>query len=66
VFSDRADMAGAAAELRAWADARGLRRIRIQDQGVRRQHLDLWGTLLLLCGPSADRASLRRWLRPDP
>jgi hypothetical protein len=65
VFSDLADLGVAAAELRAWADARGLGRVRVQDRGLRRQHLDLWGGLLALCGPPAERATLRRWLRGE-
>src|ERR671935_3228010 len=63
VFSDLPELAAAAAELRAWADTRGLARVRIQDRGLRRQHMDLWGDLLALCGPPAERSTLRRWLR---
>jgi hypothetical protein len=63
VFSDLPELAAAAAELRAWADARGLERVRIQDRGLPRQHMDLWGDLLALCGPPAERSTLRRWLR---
>jgi hypothetical protein len=63
VFSDLAELRAAAAELRAWADARGLRRVRIQERGLRRQHMDLWGEPLQLCGRPAERSTLRRWLR---
>jgi hypothetical protein len=63
VFSDLPELGAAAAELRAWADTRGLGRARIQDRGLRRQHLDLWGDLLRLCGRPAERSTLRRWLR---
>jgi hypothetical protein len=66
VFSDAPELAAAAAELRAWADSRGLRRVRIQDRGLRRQHLDLWGDLLALCGRPAERSTLRRWLKGPP
>lgn len=67
VFSDLIDLDAAAVELRAWADGHGLQRVRIQQRGSRRQHLDLWGGLLALCGPPADRATLRAWLRtPAP
>jgi hypothetical protein len=65
VFSDATDPLTAARELRAWADTRGLQRVRIQEAGTRRQHLDLWGELLAVCGPPADRAILRTWLRPS-
>jgi hypothetical protein len=63
VFSDRDDLAEAERELRAWADAHGPAGMRIQQRGQRRQHLDLWGHWLTRCGPPADRAALRRWLR---
>jgi hypothetical protein len=63
VFSDLPELDAAAAELRAWADVRGLARVRIQERGRRRQHMDLWGDLLALCGQPAERATLRRWLR---
>jgi hypothetical protein len=59
VFSDQADLAAAAAELRAWADERGLQRVRIQERGARRQHMDLWGVTLALCGRPAERSTLR-------
>ena len=64
VFSDLVDVEAAAGELRSWADAHGLQRVRIQERGLRRQHMDLWGATLALCGPPADRATMRRWLRP--
>ncbi len=63
VFSDLDDIDDAARELRAWANARGLIDVRIQERGNVRQHLDLWGPWLWLCGSAADRETLRRWLR---
>ena len=63
VFSDLGDIEDAARELRAWADARGLIEVRIQERGAVRQHLDLWGPWLWVCGRAADRDTLRRWLR---
>src|SRR4029079_12898486 len=64
VVRDLPEVVSAAMELRAWADMRGLQRVRIQEAGTRRQHLDLWGATLALCGPPADRGTLRAWLRP--
>jgi hypothetical protein len=61
VFSDVQDLAGAERELLAWGD--GLP-FRIQERGTRRQHYDLWGPWLELCGPPADRAAMKAWLRP--
>ena len=63
VFSDLPDLVAAERELRAWADAYGPVGMRIQARGTRRQHLDLWGDWLAVCGPPADRATLRKWLR---
>ena len=31
---------------------------------TRRQHYDLWGPWLALCGPPADRVAMKAWLRP--
>jgi hypothetical protein len=64
VFSDLPDLAAAERELRAWAEAAGPRGLRLQRRGQRRQHYDLWGAWLAVCGPPADRQTLRRWLRP--
>ena len=64
VFSDLADTAEALAELAGWLQANLPPRVRIQQRGQRRQHIDLWGPALEVCGPPADRAALRRWLRP--
>jgi len=66
VFSDLPDVESAALELRVWADDRGLQRVRIQQRDRRRQHMDLWGAVLALCGPPANRATMRRWLRGLP
>jgi hypothetical protein len=66
VFSDLDDFELAEAELRAWADANGPLGMRIQQRGTRRQHLDLWGRWLAICGPPADRAAVKRWLRGEP
>ena len=63
VFSDLDDIPGAERELRDWADANGPPGMRIQLRGGRRQHLDLWGRWLRVCGEPADRATLKRWLR---
>jgi hypothetical protein len=64
VFSDLPDLAAAERELRAWAAAFGPAGLRLQNRGQRRQHFDLWGGWLAVCGRPADRATLRRWLRP--
>ena len=66
MFSDLPDLAAAEAELWAWARATMPRDIRLQERGTRRQHFDLWGRWLALCGPHADRAAMRRWLRGEP
>ncbi len=63
VFSDLPDLEDAARELRAWSHIFGLTDIRIQERGSIRQHMDLWGPWLQICGPAADRATSRRWLR---
>jgi len=65
VFSDLPDVAAAEQELRAWAAHVGPRALRLQDRGTRRQHYDLWGPWLAVCGPPAGRLALRRWLRPS-
>ena len=66
VFSDLDNVTAAERELRAWADAHGPQGMRIQLRGTRRQHLDLWGRWLAGCGPPADRATMKRWLRGAP
>ncbi len=63
VFSDLPDLTAAAAELRAWARRHLGREVRLQEAGTYRQHLDLWGPALQVCGAPADRQTLRRWLR---
>jgi hypothetical protein len=65
VFSDLTDLVAAGRELRAWADRVGPHELRLQDRGTRRQHFDLWGPWLAVCGPPADRLALKRWLRPS-
>ena len=62
VFSDLGDVGLAERELLAWGDGQPFR---IQERGTRRQHYDLWGPWLALCGPPADRAAMRAWLRPE-
>ena len=64
VFSDLPDLGAAERELRGWAQSNGPRGLRLQQRGQRRQHYDLWGPWLAVCGPPADRLTLRRWLRP--
>jgi len=65
VFSDLLDVAAAEQELRAWAETVGPRGVRLQRRGERRQHYDLWGPWLAVCGSPADRPALKRWLRPS-
>lgn len=64
VFSDLGDVEASLHELQEWAHRILPVQVRIQHRGERRQHIDLWGHLLVVCGPPADRATLRRWLRP--
>jgi hypothetical protein len=63
VFSDADDTAIAERELLAWGVDHPFR---LQERGTRRQHYDLWGPWLALCGPPADRAAIKAWLRPKP
>lgn len=63
VFSDLPSIAAAEQELRLWGARFGPPDVRIQERGTRRQHYDLWGPWLAMCGSPTDRAALRRWLR---
>ena len=65
VFSDLPDLAAAERELLDWGRDNGPIGFRLQERGTRRQHYDLWGPWLALCGPPADRAAMRAWLRPE-
>ena len=64
VFSDLADVSASLDELQDWARNFLPPRVRVQQRGYRRQHIDLWGEALAICGASASRSELRRWLKP--
>ncbi len=64
VFSDLPDLDTAEQELLAWGRRFGPPDLRLQRRGDRRQHFDLWGAWLAICGPAAPREAVRAWLRP--